>query len=322
MTARQVDIGVSSVREDFRGPAGGVRLERAADTAHSLSDLLWEELHERLRVAYASEDRRSSADAATRYSMELAERIAELASTVALLAGAPGGATSSRAATAWEQTRAAPAAGVPTDTRPVAVLIDEHDERTYASMASSTRLEGAGLERNGRARRQAWLEEIDSALAQFEHDRVPFAVLLVEVLDAGEPSRANEQIESAVARALDGFGPASIAAEAPDRYWLLVPQADRRHAYVVADRLARALEGVEDAAPADAADRYFAALSARGSRPDAGHREAPLRLVVGTAACPENGRDLSALVAQAHIELAEARSACRPFLTATERWWR
>ncbi|HEX4563781.1 MAG TPA: hypothetical protein VH115_04940, partial [Solirubrobacteraceae bacterium] len=57
MTARQVDIGVSSVREDLRGPVGGVRLERAANTAHSLSDVLWEELHERMRVAYANEDR-------------------------------------------------------------------------------------------------------------------------------------------------------------------------------------------------------------------------------------------------------------------------
>ncbi|HEX4562856.1 MAG TPA: hypothetical protein VH115_00260 [Solirubrobacteraceae bacterium] len=287
-----------------------------------LCDLLWEELHERLRVVYASEDRRPGADAATRYSMELAERIAELASTVALLAGAPDGATSSRTTTVWEETRAPPAARPASDARPAAVLIDEHDEQTDASMASSTRLEGAGLERNGRAQRQAWLEVIVSALAQFEHDRVPFAVLLVEVLDAGELSRANEQIESAVARALDAFGPASIATEGPDRYWLLVPQADRRRAHVVADRLARALEGVDDAAPADAADRYFAALSARGSRPHAGHPEAPLRLVVGTAACPENGRDLSALVAQAHIELAEARSARRPFVTATECWWR
>jgi hypothetical protein len=322
VTARQVDIGVSSVREDLRGPVGGVRLERAANTAHALSDLLWEELHERLRVACANEDRRPTAHAAMRYPAELAERIADLASTVALLTGAPGGAAPSRATTAREETPAAPAAGPVTDARPAAVLIDERDERTGASMAWNTRPEGDGLEGNGRAGRQAWLEEIESALAQFEHDRVPFAALLVEVLDAGELSGASEQIEGALARALDALGPASIATEGPDRYWLLVPQADRRGAHGVADRLARALEGADDAAAADAADRYFAALSARGSRPQAGHPEAPLRIVVGTAACPENGRDLSALVAQAHIELAEARSACRPFATASERWWR
>jgi hypothetical protein len=199
------------------------------------------------------------------------------------------------------------------------VLIDEHDEPTDASWASSARVSGDGLEGDGRAGRPAWLGLIASALAQFERDHVPFAVLLLEVLDAGELAGANEQIESAVARALEAFSPASVATDGPHRYWLLVPQVDRLGALIVADRLARALEGVDDdAGRTDAAERYFAALSARGSRPHAGDAAAPLQLGVGTAACPEDGRDVPTLVAQAHIEVAAACAAGPPFRAAIE----
>ena len=38
----------------------------------------------------------------------------------------------------------------------------------------------------------------------------------------------------------------------------------------------------------------------------------------GTAACPESGCDVSALIAHAHIELAEARTASVPFAEVTE----
>jgi hypothetical protein len=299
VAAGRIDIGEARAAKDSRG-----RLERAADAAHVLSDLVWEELHEQL---------------SSRHSAQLAERLADLASTVALLARAGGGATSSPASTAWEETRAAAAAAPATDARPAAVLIDEHDEQADRFWASSARRPRDGREGNGRPGSPAWLGLIESALAQFERDRVPFAVLLLEVLDAGEPPGANEQIESALARAFDAFGPVSIAAEGPHRYWLLVPHADRLGALILADRLARALEGVDDDAGAtDAAERYFAALSARGPRPHAGDVAAPLRLVVGTAACPDHGRDVSALVAQAHIEVAAACAAGAPVEAASE----
>jgi hypothetical protein len=349
VAAERTDTGLSSGSEDPRGPASAVRLERAVNAAHSLCDVLWEELHEQLDSAYAREDRRRMGSAATRRSAELAERIADLASTVALLAGAGDDTTRQRAPATSDTTRAAAAATPTRNARSVAVLIDERDEQADASpqehaaaamrrqragetgrhtlrgaaptdeaWASNTRLSGDGLGERDRAAQPAWLGLIGSALAEFERDHLPFAVLLLEVLDAGVPAGANAEVERAVARALDAIGPASVAPEGSDRYWLLVPGADRLKARVLADRLARALAPVEDAADeTDAADRYFAALSARTSQPRRGHA-APLRLAVGTAVCPEDGRAVSALVAQAHIELTAARSASPRFVAVTE----
>jgi hypothetical protein len=302
-------MGFSSARENSHGPAGA-RLERAVDAAHLLCDLVWEDLREQVR-------RRGGAS--TPRSAQLAERIGDLASTVALLASADAGTTPS-ATPARDGTRAAAAGAPASDARPAAVLIDEHDEQTDASRASSACLARDRLADDGRGGRPAWLGLIESALARFERDQIAFALLLVEVLDVGEPAAAHEHIERAAARALEAIDPASIEPEGRHLYWLLVPRADRLGAHVVAERLARAFGGVDDGI--DAADRYFAALSARGSRPRQGRAAAPLALVVGTAACPENGCDVSALVAQAHIGLAAARSARARSVAATERVYR
>ena len=294
MAAGRTDRGVSWGREDSHGPAVGGRFERALDAAYSLSDVLWEELREELTHPVDS--------APTRRSAELAERVAGVASTLALLAGGGNGTTRAMAASG-------PASG--------AVLVDEHDAApTDALRDASTRRAGDRLDAGGHAGRPAWLGLIESALAQFERDHAPFAVLLVEVIDHGEPAAAREHIGVTVARALDAIRPASIAPEDSRRYWLLVPQADRLGAHFLADRLARAFSGPDaDDQRTDAAETYFAALSARRSRSQAA---APPRLVAGTAACPENGCDSSALIAQAHIELAEARSASLPFVAVTE----
>jgi hypothetical protein len=350
VAAGRTDIGLSSGSEDPHGPVSAVRLERGASAAHSLCDVLWEELHEQLESAYAREDRWPIGSAATRRSAELAERIADLAATVALLAGAGDDATPPRAPATSDTTRAAAAPTPARNAAPVAVLIDERDEHADASRqehpaaarrrqrggetsrhtlrrgagptdeawASNACLSGDGLGEHDRAGQPAWLGLIGSALAEFERDHLPFAVLLVELLDVGVPAGANAEVERAVARALDAIGPASIAPEGSDHYWLLVPRTDRLAARVLADRLARALGPVE-AAPdqTDAAEGYFAALSARTSQPRRGHA-APLRIAVGTAVCPQDGRDVSALVARAHIELAAARSANPRFLEVTE----
>jgi hypothetical protein len=294
VAAGRTDRGVSWGREDSHGPAGGARFGRAVDAAHSLSDLLWEELREELTRGVDS--------APTRRSAELAERVAGVASTVALLAGDRNGTTPAMAASSAANG---------------AVLVDEHDAApTDALRDASTRRVRDRLDAGGHARQPAWLSLIESALAQFERDHAPFAVLLVEVIDRGEPVGSSEHIGVTVARALDAIRPASIAPEDSRRYWLLVPQADRLGARFLADRLARAFSGPDaDDGRTDAAETYFAALSARRSR---GQAAAPPRLVAGTAACPENGCDSSALIAHAHIELAEARSARLPFVAVTE----
>jgi hypothetical protein len=264
VTAGRTDKRVISDREGSHGSAVGARFERAIFAAHSLSDVLWEELR---------------ASAATQRAAELAQRIADLAATVAMLA---------------PKARSEP------------VLIDEHnDDATERWWASSARRSRNG----GHVEPPPWLTLIETALAQFERDRDPFAALLIEVIDAAEPAR--EQIEDTLARALEEILPVALVPESSHRYWLLVPRTDRAGATAVAEQLKAASDG-------DAADRYFAALAERGSRPRSGEAAPALRLVAGTTACPEDGEDVPALIARAHIELAQARSSSVPFAAATE----
>jgi hypothetical protein len=354
VAAGRTDIRVDSGRENSHGPAGAGRLERAVDAAHFLCDLLWDELHVQMRSGRSSEERAPVAGvgAATRSSAQLAEHLAHLASTVALLADKDDGATplptppGERSAPG--ASRGAPRASA---TRPVAVLIDERDELASASghersaaaqrrprgwetpapalrdepvakgesPAPSAHRSGDAREVTGGEGSPPWLAMIAAAIDRFEHERAPFAVLLIEVLDAGVAAEVDELVETSVAQALGTLGPASIAPETSDRYWLLVPKADRQGARAVAERLVNASEPATDGAGrTDAADRYFAAIAARRTTPPTGSPASAVELATGTASCPDDGQDLSALIAQAHIELAAARSGSAPPFPASE----
>jgi len=70
--------------------------------------------------------------------------------------------------------------------------------------------------------------------------------------------------------------------ESPGRYWLLVSKTNRAGARALAERLMYAAQG--------------------------GQREQQLELAVGTAVCPEDGRDAPALAAHADLDLYAARS--------------
>src|SRR5205814_3812965 len=99
-----------------------------------------------------------------------------------------------------------------------AVLIDEHDARPWdgSPPERSPEAHAASVQpdADGRAAAHAapWIELLEGALEQFERDRQPFAVLLIELLDvehlrararAGELPRVMRQIEGAAARALE-----------------------------------------------------------------------------------------------------------------------
>lgn len=305
MTAAPTEIGFSSGREDSHAPSFEARLQRALGAAHQLCDVLWEELREHPAPMHAR---------------ELAERIADLASTVALLAGAARETTSTRTPVALRAESAPVAPVPPRRAPPEAKLIDEYDAPAGAWWRSSERRSDDGVDGDADGRRQpAWLDMLDGAVSDFERDRAPFAVLLIEVLGAGEHFDPSEQLRRAAALALDGLGRGSLAPESPDRYWLLVPRADRPAARTVSERLAHAVADLDHHADrADAADRYFAALSARGSRAHGDDTPVALRIAVGTAACPDDGREVRALIAQAHVELAQARSLGWSCTTETE----
>jgi GGDEF domain-containing protein len=141
--------------------------------------------------------------------------------------------------------------------------------------------------------RAPWMASIMRRLERYEHDRLPFAVLLVELAGIerlrhaelpGEVARLTGLVEAALA---EGLRPAdSLTRETPGRYWLLAPETDNPGAKALAARLA-------------------------GGVRHASHRGAPLQLAVGIAVCPDDGLQASALAAQADIALFAAQASGR-----------
>src|SRR5207245_10356928 len=82
-----------AVVEALGGPAHGERLERAAQAAHLLCEVLWEALHDELGVRRERAGLPNVNSAPTQRTAALAERLADVAATVALLASADRGVT-------------------------------------------------------------------------------------------------------------------------------------------------------------------------------------------------------------------------------------
>jgi hypothetical protein len=143
----------------------------------------------------------------------------------------------------------------------------------------------------------AWIGSIGRQLARFEHDGLPFSVLLVELLDADgvrqgeEPSVELAELSDRVRLALEGelgtLGSGSLTCEGPGRYWLLAPATDRAAAERLAERLAQAVSA------------------------SVNHRHAPVEVAVGTAVCPDDGLQAPMLAAHADVGLYAARSTAR-----------
>jgi len=142
----------------------------------------------------------------------------------------------------------------------------------------------------------AWVGSIGRRLERYGADRLPFAVLLVEVADIDRLRHADasgEMVELIVAveRALSReLRPAdALTREAAGRYWLITPDTDAAGAALLAERLARAVAS------------------------GASHRGVPLAVTIGSAVCPDDGTDAAALAARADVGLYAARAAGRPF---------
>jgi hypothetical protein len=357
-----VGPSASQVEDSIPDRAHLERLRRAALAANALCEVLWEALHAELGARSQRQSTRGAVAepeaASTQRAAELAGRLADIAAIVTLLAsaqrptGAPPG--DGLGATAQAVQGEPPAARPPPAAGPIEE-VDEHprepwpgqvrgtsppsdeprarahpwdapaDERSRAAATSPGDAEPAHS--NGK-RPAAWINLIADALARFERDRVPFAVVLIEVLELeplwhgvqlAEVPHLVRQVESAAARALETIGAASsvsLALESPTRFWLRVPQTDGPAVRALAERLLKGLEGLGHAASTAApAERYFAALSAR--RPPS-HAEARLELAIGTSACPEDGEDVTALATRADVELAAMRRAKVPGVAIVE----
>lgn len=136
----------------------------------------------------------------------------------------------------------------------------------------------------------AWIGSIGARLEQFARDRLPFAVLLVELVEGerlspGAGIASLDRFERELGVALGARG--SLTRERPGRYWLVMADTDRGAAQHLAERVARAVEaGATDTA-------------------------APLRVAVGVAVCPDDGHEASTLAAHADVGLYADRSAVR-----------
>ncbi len=297
------------------------RLPRAARAAQTLSEALWEALHEELtdprgrRVAELSKRLAQVTAAVASLARADAERPSR---TVALSSSGSGGEARDRP---WSsEPPVAPASVDPrvqrvSDDEPspsslssrqppdvqepqwvAAVLVDELAEQESEIEIRDERREESHPERVGDdGGPSAWVASIGRRLERYERDGVPFAVLLVELADVdrlrhaelpGEVARLTGLIETALAGELRPAD--SLTRERPGRYWLLAPATDSASARTLAERLAGAARGV------------------------ASHRGAPLQVAVGIATCPADGTQAAALAAHADIALYAARAAGRP----------
>jgi diguanylate cyclase (GGDEF)-like protein len=284
------------VSDDFLDPRLAERLTRAARAAQTLSETLWEALHEEL------------SNPRVRRVAELSEQLGELTSIVASLARADVGWGEAPVAPVQPEPRvprmaddepltrdpsASPPPTPPWESPPSqepplspAVLVDElAPEKPPQIEIRDVRGEDGAA---------AWVGSIGHRLERYAQDSSPFAVLLVEVVDierlrraepASEVSRLTSQVQDALAR---GLRPAdSLTREGPGRYWLLAPQTDVSGAQLLAERIARAV------------------------RSSASHRGTPLEVAVGISVCPDDGKQASELAAHADVELYAARAAGR-----------
>jgi GGDEF domain-containing protein len=142
----------------------------------------------------------------------------------------------------------------------------------------------------------AWIRSIGRELERFALDGRPFAVLLIELMDAerlnrSEPPEEVLRVAGQVQRTLESElwtlserAGASLTREAPGRFWMLAPGVDALHAASLAEQVAHAV------------------------RRSVSHRGQPVEIAVGTAVCPGDGVQAAALAAHADVALYAARA--------------
>jgi len=295
------------------------RLGRAARAAQQLCDVLWEALHEELLDPDA-----------TRLT-QLSERLAEVSSTVAMLAPA---ASSSEpilppapAATAHEATvsdasvssgsqaehpmpdrrtppepsrpepPAYPPISAPPSEHAFTKLVDEQEPVAAAAPLATVQPIQPEIEIRDVRREEgpsAWVSSVGRLLARHAEDGLPFAVLLVEIVDVAQLERSEtpHELHGLVAKVEGALGQGMRASdhlsrETLGRYWLVAPETNGTGARMLAERLARLV------------------------RTSASHRGVPMEVAIGIAVCPDDGIEAPALAARADLGVYSARATGR-----------
>jgi GGDEF domain-containing protein len=140
----------------------------------------------------------------------------------------------------------------------------------------------------------AWVSSVGRLLARHAEDGLPFAVLLIEIVDVARLERAETphelhgvvaQVESALGRGMRASD--RLSRETLGRYWLVAPETNGTGAHMLAERLARLV------------------------RTSATHRNVPMEVAIGIAVCPDDGTEAPALAARADLGVYSARATGR-----------
>jgi len=140
----------------------------------------------------------------------------------------------------------------------------------------------------------AWVSSVGRLLARHAEDGLPFAVLLVEIIDVAHLERSETphdlhglvaQVESALGRGMRVTD--TLSRETLGRYWLVAPETNGTGARMLAERLARLV------------------------RTSATHRGVPMEVAIGIAVCPDDGTEAPALAARADLGVYSARATGR-----------
>jgi GGDEF domain-containing protein len=140
----------------------------------------------------------------------------------------------------------------------------------------------------------AWVSSVGRLLSRHAEDGLPFAVLLVEIVDVAQLERSSTphdmhslvaQVEGAIGRAMRATD--HLSRETLGRYWLVAPETNGTGARMLAERLARLV------------------------RTSATHRGVPLEVAIGIAVCPDDGTEAPALAARADLGVYSARATGR-----------
>lgn len=306
---------------DLPNPAGETaaldRLRRGARAAQQLCDVLWESLHEELLDPDGTRLR------------TLAERLAEVSSTVAMLA--PSGleeapskppaptAPDSVGGRAANERRAQPAPSRPIPSEPapsganpmtafapaasptgeptLTKLVDEQAPVVGAEPMATVQPLQPDIEIRDVRREEgpsAWVSSVGRLLARHAEDGLPFAVLLVEIVDVAQLERSEtpHDLHGLVAKVESALGEGMrtsdhLSRETLGRYWLVAPETNGTGARMLAERLARLV------------------------RTSASHRGVPMEVAIGIAVCPDDGTEAPALAARADLGVYSARATGR-----------
>jgi GGDEF domain-containing protein len=301
--------------EADRGGSETERLQRVTRAARELSDALWDSLQHELSEASSERVR------------ALAQRLGEVSSTLALLLGehepsTPAAGTVSATANEGSAPAQPDEGGRPSserrrppepvlapkpyvgfapgfDQRSEQPLVDERKPAIVMPFAPPVRGESEQSEIEIRdARREegsaAWISSVGRMLARYHEDHLPFAVLLIEIVDVAHLERSETphdlhgivaQVESALGRGMRATD--ELSRETLGRYWLLAPDTNGTGARMLAERLARLVRG------------------------SASHRDVPMEVAIGISVCPEDGADAPALAAHADLGVYSARATGR-----------